>query len=94
MIFDGTVALMVVMDHLTGFVAIEELKDKSSTSFTQAVYKIMLRYGIAQMIVTDADSKFKGELKKMALTLELIHHECARNNHNPVLVERFNRFLN
>ena len=64
MIFAGTVSLMIVMDHLTGFVAIEELKDKSSTSFTQAVYKIMLRYGIAQMIVTDADLKFKGEFKK------------------------------
>ena len=92
--FDGSIALMVVLDHLTGFCAIEELKTKTATSFASAIYKISLRYGLSQLLVTDADSKFKGEFKKVAEIFKIEHHMVARGNHDPVLVERFNRMLN
>ena len=82
------------MDHLTGYIVIEELKEKSSISFTQTMYNFILRYSISQMIVTYIDSKFKGKFKRMVLTLELIHQEFAGKNHNHVLVQRFDRFLN
>ena len=62
--FQGVIALMIVLDHLTGFCAIKELTEKNATTLSAAIYKILLRYGMAQLIVTDADSKFKGEFKK------------------------------
>jgi hypothetical protein len=54
----------------------------------------MLRYGIAQMVITDPDSKFKGEFREAFKTLKIQHHMSSRGNHNAVAVERFNRFLN
>ena len=91
--FDGVIALMVVLDHLTGFVAIEKLRVKNATSFAAAIYKVLLRYGMAQLLVTDADSKFKGEFKIVAEILKITHHPVARGNHDPVLVKKFNRML-
>jgi hypothetical protein len=46
------------------------------------------------LIITDPDSKFKGEFKEMTKLLKLKHHLVARGNHNAIFVERFNRFLN
>jgi hypothetical protein len=49
---------------------------------------------IAQMIITDPYSKFKGEFKTTFKTLIIDHHLSSKGNHNAVAVERFNRFLN
>jgi hypothetical protein len=92
--FQGFIGLMVVVCHLTGFVAIEPLSDMNSTTFARSVYRIMLRYGLAQMIITDPDSKLKGEFKTAFKTLKIDHHLSSKGNHNAVAVERFNRFLN
>ena len=92
--FDGNTALMVILCHMTGFAAIEPIAKKDSQTFAQAVYKIFLRYGMPHLIITDADSKFKGEFKDMAELLKLKHHTVAKGNHNAIFVERFNRFLN
>eukprot|EP00957_Ditylum_brightwellii_P075329 5723949-Ditylum_brightwellii.AAC.1 len=54
----------------------------------------MLRYGISQLVITDADSKFKGEFKEAMEILKIKHHMVSKGNHNAVMVERFNVFLN
>jgi hypothetical protein len=54
----------------------------------------MLHYGLAKMVITDPDSKFKGEFKEAFKTLKIEHDMSSRGNHNAVAVERFNRFLN
>eukprot|EP00957_Ditylum_brightwellii_P187025 14243706-Ditylum_brightwellii.AAC.1 len=54
----------------------------------------MLRYGISQLVVTDADSKFKGKFKEAMEILKITHHMASKGNHNAVMVERFNVFLN
>jgi hypothetical protein len=46
------------------------------------------------MVITDPDSKFKGEFKATFEMLGTQHHLSARGNHNATLVERFNKFLN
>ena len=46
------------------------------------------------MVVTDPDSKFKKEFEEMCNLLKLKHHFSAKGNHNAILVECFNRFLN
>ena len=45
---------------------------------------------MAQLIVKEADSKFKGELKKLAEILKISHHQVACVNHDTILVERSN----
>jgi hypothetical protein len=65
----------------------------NSTTFARSVYRIILRYGLAQIIITDPDSKFKGEFKTAFKTLKIDHHLISKGNHNAVAVERFNRFL-
>ena len=92
--FDGFSGLMIVVCHTVGFAAIPPLKDMNSTSFAKAVYTILLRYGLSQMVITDPDSKFKGEFKATFELLGIQHHLSARGNHNAILVERFNKFLN
>jgi hypothetical protein len=68
--FQGLEGLMVVVCHLTGFVALERLADMNSTTFARSVYQIMLHYyGLAQMVITDPDSKFKGEFKEAFKTI-------------------------
>jgi hypothetical protein len=86
---------MIVVCHVTGFAAIEPLRHMNLTTFSKAVYRIvMLRYGLSQMVITDPDSKFKGEFKEAFTLLKIKHHISARGNHNAIFVERFNRFLN
>jgi hypothetical protein len=92
--YDGNTALMIVLCHMTGFVAVEPLKELNSTTFAQSIYTILLRYGICHMIITDADSKFKGEFAGMVKLLKVRHHPVARGHHDAIFVERFNRFLN
>jgi hypothetical protein len=85
---------MIVVCHMTGFTAIEPMKDMNSSSFARAVYSILLRYGLSECVITDPDSKFKGNFKEAFETLKIHHHMSARGNHNAILVERFNRYLN
>eukprot|EP00978_Attheya_sp_CCMP212_P032427 scaffold126525_cov63-Attheya_sp.AAC.1 len=42
--YDGNTALMIVLCHMTGFVAVEPLKELNSTTFAQSIYTILLRY--------------------------------------------------
>jgi hypothetical protein len=92
--FDGTTGLMVVMCHMTGFTAIEPIREANAKEFAKAIYRVQLRYGLSHLLITDPDSKFNGVFTKAAEILKLQHHQTARGNHDAVLVERFNRFLN
>jgi len=56
--------------------------------------KIWLRFGFSHTIVVDKDSKCRSTF---ADTVELINinmHLLSEENHNPMIVERVNRFLN
>ena len=88
--FDGHIALMIVLCHMTGFAALEPVKELNSKSFSKAIYTIQLRYGLAQLIITDDDSKLKGEFKEACKLLKINHHQAAKGRHETILVERFN----
>jgi hypothetical protein len=85
--FDRYQLLMIV-------VLIEPLKEMNSTSFTKAANAIQLRYGLSHLMIIDTDSKFKGEFVKAAELLKIKLHPVTRGNHDAIMVERFNRFLN
>ena len=56
--------------------------------------KIILRYGFCHTVVLDKDSKFLGVCQE---ALDLLHINChifSGDNHNPMIVERLNRYLN
>jgi hypothetical protein len=93
MSFDGNIGLTMIVCHMTAFAAIEPMKEMNSSSFARAVYTILLRYGLPQLVTTDPYSKFKGKFKQALETLKMQHPLSARGNHNANLVERFNRYL-
>jgi hypothetical protein len=93
--FDGPRSLMVVMDHMSTFVIVEPLPNElNSTTFAKALYKVLLQFGLAHTCVVDADSKFQAEFTETLKLLKIHRYPLARGNHNGMLVERFNRFLN
>ena len=59
MSLDDNTSIMVIMCHMTGFVALEPFKKASSKSFAAVVYHIHLCHGLLHCIVTDVDSKFE-----------------------------------
>lgn len=69
--YEGYTALMIAVCHMTGFVMMEPVKEQNSTSFAKAVYNIMMRFGLAHLIITDPDSKFKSQFKHMCKLLKI-----------------------
>ena len=91
--YTGSKDLMVLVCHMTGFVSMEAYNEANAKEFSQAIYMIGLRYGLPNLIITDADSKFNSEFKKRCNLLNVKHHKAARNHFDSVLVERFIRFM-
>ncbi len=56
--------------------------------------KIILPYGFCHTVVLDKDSKFLGICRKALDLLQINCHILSGNNHNPMLIERINRYLN
>jgi hypothetical protein len=56
--------------------------------------KIILRYGFCHTVVLDKDSKFFGVCREALDLLQINCHVLSGANHNPMIVERLNRYLN
>jgi len=78
---------------MTGFAAMEPVKHATSTSFAAAVMKIQLKFGLCHTIILNKDSKFFGVFKEACDLLQLNRHVLYGGNHNPIMVERVNRYL-
>ena len=76
--FDGDHSEMIVCCHMKTFGASESVRDLSSTGFDKAVHTIMLRFGLAKLIVTDSDSKFHGMFQEMCSILNIKHHFSSK----------------
>jgi hypothetical protein len=55
--------------------------------------KILLRYGFCHTVVLDKDSKFFGVCREAIDLLKINCHVLSSANHNPMIVERVNRYL-
>ena len=55
---------------------------------------IMLRFGLARTIVLDKDSNFYAVFAQSCLLLDLNVHTVSSDNHDAIIVERVNRYLN
>jgi hypothetical protein len=56
--------------------------------------KIILCYGFCRVVGLDKDSNFFGVCREALDLLEVNCHVLSGGNHNPMLVERINRYLN
>ena len=92
--FDGNEAYIISCCGMTGFAAMEPVKHATSTSFAAAIMKIQLKFGLCHTIVLDKDCKFFGAFKEVCNLLQLNRRVLSGGNHNLIMVERVNRYLN
>jgi hypothetical protein len=92
--FEGSNVYLLASDGMTGFTVMESIQNPSSTTFASGMMKIQLRFGFCHTIVLDKDSKFLGAFKEAVNLLQINRHVLSGGNHNPMLVERVNRYLN
>ncbi len=60
---------------------------------SSTIMKILLRYGFCHMVVLDKDSKFFGVCCEAIDLLKINCHILSSAKHNPMIVERVNRYL-
>jgi len=92
--FEGSTTYLIACCRMCTFTAMEPISNPSATSFASAIMKIILRYGFCHTVVLDKDSKFLGVCQE---ALDLLHINChilSGDNHNPMIVERLNCYLN
>ena len=92
--FDGDEAYVIACCGMTGFAVMEPVKHATSQTFAAAIMKIQLRFGLCHTLVLDKDSKFFGAFKEACDLLQINRHVLSGGNHNAMLVERVNRYLN
>ena len=57
--FSGHKNFMFIVDGLSTFAMWEPLKECNSTSFAEAIMKMLLTHGLCHTIVVDKDTKFR-----------------------------------
>jgi len=78
---------------MCSFACMEPVTNPSATTFASAIMKILLRYGFCHTAVLDKDTKFYGVCREALDLLQINCHVLSGANHNPMLVERINRYL-
>jgi hypothetical protein len=92
--FEGSKAYLIAACGMTGFSTMETIQHANLTLFAPGIMKIQLRFGFCHMIVLNKDSKYFGSFKEAVNVLQINRHVLSRGNHNPILVERVNHYLN
>ena len=92
--FEGSTTHLIACCGMCTFAAMEPIPNPSATSFASATMKIILRYGFCHTVVLDKDIKFLGVCREALDLLHINCHTLSGNNHNPMIVERLNRYLN
>jgi hypothetical protein len=92
--FEGSDAYLIGCCGMCSFVCIEPVSKPSSTTFALAIMHILLCYGFCHTAVLNKDSKFFGVCREALDLLRINCHVLLGSNHNPMLVERINRYLN
>ena len=92
--FEGSKVYLIACCGMCTFAVMEPIQKANATSFASAIMKIQLRFGFSHTIVVDKDSKFYGVFRESIDLLKINLHVLSGDNHNPMLVERINRYLN
>ena len=92
--FDGESTYLIVACGMTGFAVMEPVRLANATGFSAALMRIMLRFGICHTLVVDKASVFFSIFEQVAELLRLNLHVLSGDNHDAMLVERVNKYLN
>jgi hypothetical protein len=91
--FDGSEVYLIVCCSMTRFASEESIQHADSKTFVSGIMRVPLRYGFCHMAVLDKDSNFGGVCSEAFDLLQINCHVLSGNNHNPMMVERINRYL-
>ena len=92
--FEGTKHYLIACCGMTSFAICELTAEPNAAAFVSALMKIWLRFGFSHTLVVDKDSKFLGVFSQTAALLKINIHVLSGENHDPMTVERVNRYLN
>jgi hypothetical protein len=92
--FESSDCFLIGCCGLSSFACMEPVTNPSATTFASAIMKMLLWYGFCHTAVLDKDSKFFGTCSEALDLLKINRHVLSGSNHNPMLVERVNRYLN
>jgi hypothetical protein len=92
--FEGSDCYLIGCCGLSSFACMEPITNPSATTFASAIMNMLLRYGFCHTAVLDKDSKFFGTCSKALDLLKINQHVLLGSNHNSMLVERVNHYLN
>lgn len=91
--FEGSECYLIGCCGMSSFACMEPITNASAATFASSIMKILLRYGFCHTAVLDKDSKFFGTCNEALDLLKINRHVLSGSNHNPMLVERVNRYL-
>ncbi len=91
--FDGFDMYLVACCGMTGSASIEPIQHANSKIFALAIMRIQLRYSFCHTIVLDKNIKFYSVCQEALNLLQINYHVLSGDNHNPMMVERVNRYL-
>jgi hypothetical protein len=91
--FEGSDVYLIGCCGMCSFACMEPVTNPSATTFASAIMKIHLRYGFCHTAALDKDTKFYGVCREALDLLQINCHVLSGANHNPMLVERVNRYL-
>jgi hypothetical protein len=92
--FEGSMNYLVACCRMCTFAAMELIANADSITYASAIMKVILRYGFCHTIILDKDSNCFGVCRKAMDLLKINCHVLSRGDHNPMLVECINRYLN
>ena len=92
--FEGNTHYLIVCCGMTTFSAMEPVSKPDSTACASALMKITLKYGLCHTLVLDKDKKFYSVFREVVDLLQLNCHTLSGENHDGMLIERVNRYLN
>jgi len=92
--FEGHNCYLIGCCGMTVFSCGEPISRPSAKTFASEIMKILLRYGICVTAVLEKDSKFFGICSEALDLLQINCHVLSSANHNGMLVEQVNRYLN
>ncbi len=90
----GSSHYLIACCGMCTFAAMEPISNPNATTYTFAIMKIILRFGFCHTVVLNKDSKFFGICRESLDLLQIDCHVLSGSNHNPMLVEWINRYLN
>ena len=92
--FEGNSHYLITCCGMTTFGCMEPVSKPDSTHLASAIMKICLKFGLCHTLVLDKDSKFFSVFRATCDLLNINCHVLSGDNHDAMIVERLNRYLN